>query len=49
LQAHLSKEAMAQVEQAAVAPPPSKVLSLLDLIQQAKERIGLEPPDHGKD
>ena len=46
LQAHLSKEAMAQVEQAAVAPPPSKMLNLLDLIQQARERVGLKPPDH---
>jgi len=40
LQAHLSREAMAQVERAAVTPPPSKMLSLLNLVQQAKERIG---------
>jgi hypothetical protein len=46
LQAHLSQEAMAQVEQAAVAPPASKMLSLLDLIQQARERVGPKPPDH---
>ena len=45
LQAHLSEQAMAQVEQAALAPPPSKVLSLLDLIQQTREWIGPASPD----
>ena len=30
---------MAQVERAGTAPPPSKMLSLLDLIQQAKTRL----------
>ena len=45
LQAHLSQEAMAQVEQAAASPPPSKVLSLLDMIQQARDRLALEQPD----
>ena len=45
LQAHLPEEAMAQVERAGVAPPPSKVLSLLEMIQQAKERIEVEKPD----
>ena len=45
LQAHLPEEVMAQVERAGVAPPPSKVLSLVDLIQQAKDRIGVEKPD----
>jgi hypothetical protein len=44
LQAHLSAEGMAQVEHASVAPPPSKMLSLLDLIQQAKERAGVDLP-----
>jgi hypothetical protein len=39
LQAHLSAEAMAQVEQAGAAPPPSKVLSLVDMIQQARDRL----------
>ena len=28
-----------------VAPPPSKVLSLMDLIQQAKDRIAVEKSD----
>jgi hypothetical protein len=39
---------MAQVERAGVSPLPSKVLSLVDLIQQAKERIGNDRPEHGK-
>ena len=45
LQAHLLEEAMAQVERASVAPPPSKVLSLVEMIQQAKDRIAVEKPD----
>ena len=45
LQANLAEEAMAQVERAGVGPPPSKVLSLVELIQQTKERIALEKPD----
>ena len=45
LQAHLPEEAMAQVERAGAAPPPSKVLSLVDMIQQAKERIAVEKPE----
>ena len=45
LQANLAEEAMAQVERAGVAPPPSKLLSLLEIIQQAKERIAVEKPD----
>jgi hypothetical protein len=36
---------MAQVERVGVAPPPSKVLSLMDLIQQAKDRIAVEKSD----
>ena len=47
LQAHLSEAVMAQVEQAAAAPPPSKVLSLLDMVQQARDRLALEQPDGG--
>ena len=47
LQAHLSAEDMAQVEQAAASPAPSKVLSLLDLIQQAKQRLAPQPPEAG--
>ncbi|MGO8838464.1 MAG: hypothetical protein ACLQAH_03360 [Limisphaerales bacterium] len=43
LQAHLSKEDMAQVERASVSPPPAKVLSLVDLIQQAKDRLKHKP------
>ena len=45
LQAHLPEEAMAQVERAGAAPPPSKVLSLVEMIQQAKDRIAVEKPD----
>ena len=47
LQANLAEEAMAQVERAGAAPPPSKVLSLVDTIQQAKDRIAVEKPDAG--
>jgi hypothetical protein len=47
LQAHLSLEAMAQVERASASPPPSKVLSLLDIVQQARDRLALEQPDTG--
>ena len=45
LQAHLPKEAMVQVERAGAAPPPSKVLSLVEMIRQAKDRIALHKPD----
>jgi hypothetical protein len=44
LRAHLPEEAMAQVERAGASPPPSKVLSLVEMIQQAKDRIVLEHP-----
>ena len=47
LQAHLPAEAMAQVERAGAFPPPPKVLSLLDMIEQARERLGLEQPESG--
>ena len=47
LQAHLPEETMAQVERASLSPPPCKVLSLLDMIQQAKDRLALERPDAG--
>ena len=47
LQANLPEEAMAQVEGAGAAPPPSKVLSLVEMIQQAKDRIAVEKPDGG--
>jgi len=42
LQAHLPEQVMAGVERASAAPPPPKVQSLLELIQQAKERIAVE-------
>jgi hypothetical protein len=45
LRAHLPEEAMVQVERAAASPPPSKVLSLVELIQQAKERLTAANPD----
>jgi hypothetical protein len=47
LQAHLPEEAMAQVERAGAALPPSKVLSLLDLVQQARDRLAPVQPDAG--
>jgi hypothetical protein len=39
LQAHLPEEAMSQVERAGTSPLPSKVLSLLDIVQQARDRL----------
>ena len=39
LQAHLSAEDMAQVERASAAPPPAKVLNLVELIQKTKDRL----------
>ncbi len=45
LQANLSAEAMAGVERAGTAPAPAKVVSLLDLIQQARERLALDQSD----
>jgi hypothetical protein len=45
MQAHLPPDVMAQVERAGTLPPPPKVLSLLDLVQQAKQRLALERPD----
>jgi len=38
---------MAQVEQAAASPPPYKVFSLLDLVQQAKDRLTLGQSEEG--
>ncbi len=38
LAARLPKMAMMEVESAAAAPPPARLLDLLDLVQQAKER-----------
>jgi hypothetical protein len=48
LTAHLPEDAMAQVERARVSPPPSKVLSLLEIIQQAKDRLAAEKPEQRK-
>lgn len=42
LRAHLPAEVTADVERNANSPPPSKVLSLLDLIQQTKTRLASE-------
>lgn len=48
----MSAEAMAAVEKASSSPPPSKMMSLLDLIQQTKARLATEseiprdPPQH---
>jgi hypothetical protein len=43
LQAHLSNEDMAQVERASESAPPSKVLSMVEMIQQAKDRLKHKP------
>jgi hypothetical protein len=48
LQANLTEENMAQVERAGAAPLPSKVVSLVKMIQQAKDRLAVEKPDAGK-
>ena len=45
LQANLPPETMSQVESASISPPLSKVLSLLDIIQQTKARLSAENPD----
>jgi hypothetical protein len=42
LLANLPEEAMAQVERASAAPPPSKLLSLAEIIQQAEDRLAPE-------
>ena len=47
LRAHLPKEAIAQVESAAVSAPPPKVLSLVEMIEQARERLSSAGPDPG--
>lgn len=46
-QAHLPHEEMAQVERVCSAPPPSKVLSLVEVIQQARKRLAPEDPGSG--
>ena len=43
LQANLPAEDMAQVERAGDSPPPAKVLSLVEMIQQAKDRLEHKP------
>ena len=48
LQAHMPADAMAQVERAGTAPPPSKVLGLVELIQQAKDRLAAAKADPPK-
>jgi hypothetical protein len=48
LQTHLSEDAMAQVERAAASPPPSKVLSLVEMVQQARDRLAPEKRDERK-
>jgi len=39
LRAHLPEETVAEVERAGASPPPSKILSLVEMIQQAKDRL----------
>ena len=34
---------MAQVERAAASPPPSKVMILVEMIQQAQDRLKRKP------
>jgi hypothetical protein len=39
LRAHLPEETVAEVERAGASPPPPKILSLVEMIQQAQERL----------
>ena len=39
LRAHLPEETAAEVERAGASPPPPKILSLVEMIQQAKDRL----------
>jgi len=39
LRAHLPEETVAEVERAGASPPPPKILSLVEMIQQAKDRL----------
>ena len=48
LRAHLSEAAMAQVEQTSTCPPPSKVLSLVEMVEQARQRLAAEKPAQPK-
>ena len=43
LQAHLPGEDMAQVERASASPPPFKLLNLMEMIQQAEDRLKRKP------
>ena len=43
LRAQLSAEDLAQVERGSVVPPPAKLLSLVEMIQQAKDRLKSNP------
>jgi hypothetical protein len=44
LRAHLSEDIMTQIEQARVSPPPSKIMNLVELIEQAKRGLTSENP-----
>ncbi len=44
LQAHLSEKAMAQVELADASAPPSKMLSLVEMIEQTRQRLAAGKP-----
>ena len=48
LQAYLSEDAMVQVERASTSPPSSKMLSLVEMIEQAKRRLASGKPDGSK-
>ena len=42
LRTHLPEEVMAAVEKASSSPPPAKMMSLLDLMEQTKARLASE-------
>ena len=48
LRANLPEDIMAQLESATAEPPRAKVLSLLDLVQQTKERLASAKSDPQK-
>ena len=47
LRTHLPEEVMAAVEKASSSPPPAKMMSLLDLMEQTKARLAAENKSSG--
>jgi hypothetical protein len=47
LAGNLSEQSMTEVEKAGTVPPPAKVQSLLEIIEQAKNRVAPATPEPG--